>query len=136
MATCQPRTRPGRTANSCAPSVGSLVSTALRGAVDAGESVVEQVLAGGPGEQVGEHRDQPGPAGLVAGGRPGAVVTVEVLGECHEVPPVLVVGEDRLPAVAGTVPALGRKEDPHEAVGDLPSDLVEGHVPARAGGAF
>ena len=52
-----------------------------------------------PPEQVEQRRDEPGPAGLVAGAEPGAVVAVEVLVEEDQVAPVRIVLELRRAAV-------------------------------------
>ncbi len=77
-----------------------------------------------------------GPAGLMAGPEPGAVVAVEVLVEEHVVAPVRIGLEFLRGAVDGapSLPVAG--EHPDQPVGDLLAHLEQVHFVARPGGAF
>src|SRR3954466_8020046 len=97
---------------------------------------LEHLLRGGRGKQVHEPRDDSGPAGLVAGAQPGAVVAVEVLVEQHVVAPVRIVLEGFRCAVNGAAAVLVLQEDAGDAGGELLGHLVQVHLPARAGRAF
>ena len=70
-------------------------------------------------EELDQLRHQPGPAGLMAGAEPRAVVAVEVFVEQDVVAPVG-IGLELLRAAVHRPPAvLVAQEDPREPVGDL-----------------
>ena len=78
-------------------------------------------------EELDELGHDPGPAGLVAGAQPGAVVAVEVLVEQDVVAPVGIGLELLRAAVDGSPAVLVTQEDPGEPVGDLLAHLEEVH---------
>ena len=63
--------------------------------------------------------DQRRPAGLMARAAGRARVAVEVLVEQHQVPPVRVVGEARVVAVAGPAAVRVGQEEPRQPRGEL-----------------
>src|SRR3954447_26038393 len=75
-------------------------------------------------------RDHAGPARLVARTDAGAVVTVEVLVEEDQVPPVRVLLELRGAAVGRTMAVAVPHEDADQAAGDLMRDLCQRHQPS------
>src|SRR5262245_42521619 len=78
-----------------------------------------------------ELRHQPGPARLVAGADPGAVVPLEVLVEEDVVPPVGVRLEDLRPAVDRPPPIGPAQEGTGEPPGELGGDVPQGHPAPR-----
>src|SRR5205809_176124 len=81
-------------------------------------------------------RARAGPAGLVAGADPRAVVAVEVLVEQDEFAPVRIVLQDRLPAVNRAVPVGVAQERAEEAGAELLGHLVQVALPAGSGRAL
>src|SRR5262245_44020124 len=77
-----------------------------------------------------------GPAGLVAGAEPGAVVAVEILIEQNVIAPVRVGLELLRAAVHRPPPVLVAQEHPAEPLADLFGDLVEIHHVPGAGGTL
>ena len=69
--------------------------------------------------------DQAGPAGLVRGAEPGAVVAVEVLAEDQVVPPGRVVLQPLGAAEAGPPAVRAAGEDRDQPVLQVGGDLVE-----------
>src|ERR1043166_5035994 len=80
-------------------------------------------------------RDEPRPAGLVAGSDARAVVAVEVLVEEDQVAPVWVTLKLLGPAVDGTAPGVVAEEDAREAPRDLAGDRPQVEHGAGAGRA-
>ena len=80
--------------------------------------------------------DGAGPTSLMAGADPESGVAVEVLVEEEQVPPVRVLLERLRVAVHGTPTPFVTHEDAREPLAELLGHLVEGHLPAGAGGTL
>src|SRR5262249_44382165 len=91
---------------------------------------------GGRGGGDDQMRDEAGPAGLVAGAQTRAGVSVEVLVERHEIPPVLVLVEPGDAAVDGPAAVGALEEDRRQAPAQLVRDLVQVHPLPRPGRAL
>ena len=81
-------------------------------------------------DRVGDH---PGPAGLVGGAQPGAVVAVEVLVEHQVVLPGRVGLEPVDAPEAGTAAVRADQEDRNHALAQVLGDLAEGQFLPRPG---
>jgi hypothetical protein len=77
--------------------------------------------------QLEELGNKSGPAGLVTGTQPGAIVAVEAFKEVDVVAPERVALELFRRAVDGSPAALVAQEDPGQPVRDLLADLKEVH---------
>src|SRR5439155_9780966 len=126
-----PASRPGRGRRSplARPARGR-VAAGVRSRLAAGvrsrlAAEVRDALGGDAAEQQRQQPDGAGPAGLVAGPDPGAVVAVEVLVEQDQVAPVRVVAQDRLSTVYRPVPVGVGAEAADEPVADFAGHLVK-----------
>ena len=79
---------------------------------------------------------EPGPAGLVAGAKPCAIVTVEVFVKEYVIAPVGVALELLCSAVDGSPALIVAGENPGEPVGDFLAHFEEVHHLAGPRGAF
>src|SRR5262249_21469357 len=97
---------------------------------------IQELRGRAGGEQVQDAGDDARPPRLVAGAETSPVVAVQVLVEEQVVPPVRVLLELPGSPVDGPATLGVTEEDAGQAAPDLLGDLVQGHLPAGAGGAL
>ena len=105
-------------------------------AADVALAGLEIALAVDRAEQLHQARDEPRPAGLVAGAEARAVVAVEVFVEQDVVAPVRVVLELGDPAIDRPAPLVVAQEDARKPRRELLRHLEQVHHAARTGRAF
>src|SRR5262245_59299280 len=81
--------------------------------------------------QLEQLRHQAGPASLVAGPQPGAIVAMEIFIEQDMIAPVRVGLKCDGPAVDGPPPLVVSEEDPREPPANVHAHLEEVHQTAR-----